>query len=194
MNTAVIERPEELYFRWLADKVRPVGEREGFKTYWRLFHYLHLIEFTWCDWIPGDENRAADGQYMRYRYFDETGNPWPDRDEPCSVFEMLVALARRINDDLVELDPRSWSPWFWEMMKNLRLDLFDDRHWNERQVFRVLDRFLRRTYKRNGAGGLFPVQDPRDQRRIEIWYQMNQYLNEMAEKEGTEDGTHWSIA
>jgi hypothetical protein len=34
-----------------------------------------------------------------------------------------------------------------------------------------------RTYDRRGHGGLFPLQrSNRDQRRVEIWYQLSEYL------------------
>ena len=36
-----------------------------------------------------------------------------------------------------------------------------------------------RTYDSNGYGGLFPLRNPReDQRKVELWYQLNAYLLE----------------
>ncbi len=61
------------------------------------------------------------------------------------------------------------------------------------QVDMILDRMVERTYKRNGEGGLFPLRGPkccgdvlieegvyplRDQRGVEIWYQMCDWMLE----------------
>ena len=38
---------------------------------------------------------------------------------------------------------------------------------------------LAREYSDNGHGGLFPLKNPKkDQRKVEIWYQMTEYINE----------------
>lgn len=38
---------------------------------------------------------------------------------------------------------------------------------------------MEREYERNGEGGLFTVNNGRDMRTTEIWYQMNYYLSEI---------------
>jgi hypothetical protein len=44
----------------------------------------------------------------------------------------------------------------------------------------VLDRFLDRDYEPDGRGGLFRVKHTdEDLRFVEIWYQMNWYLDEL---------------
>jgi hypothetical protein len=41
----------------------------------------------------------------------------------------------------------------------------------------ILDQFIWRTYDYNCNGGLFPLDDPKDdQRNVEIWYQFANYL------------------
>ena len=53
-----------------------------------------------------------------------------------------------------------------------------DSRYNEREVDRILDIFLNRTYEANGRGGLFTIEDcPYDLRAVDIWYQMMWYLN-----------------
>jgi hypothetical protein len=40
-------------------------------------------------------------------------------------------------------------------------------------------RLNRRLYTTSGYGGLFPLEEPKeDQRKVEIWYQMMAYLGE----------------
>jgi hypothetical protein len=208
---------EEEYFLWLADKVRPVRETQAFKRYWKLYHLLHVIEFTWPTWVMMDENRAADGIALREHFirdtrytpeewaYGPTKHDWDnfiESPEPCSVFEMLVAFAEKLNEYVI-VDQRSCSPWFWEMAKNLRLERYDDQHWEEPTVRRIIERLVNRHYRANGAGGLFPVNDPAthgirgdslDQRKCELWNQANTYINEMSEREGSVEGEEWSMA
>jgi hypothetical protein len=48
-----------------------------------------------------------------------------------------------------------------------------------KNVNQILTNLVERTYQKNGKGGLFPLKQPaKDQRRVEIWYQMAAYLNE----------------
>ena len=94
---------------------------------------------------------------------------------------MMIALARRTEHDIMH-DPdygdRS-GQWFWTMLQNLGLDIYDDWHWFENEVDRILDVFLHRRYERNGIGGAFPVCNVcTDLRNKDLWYQMNAYLEE----------------
>jgi hypothetical protein len=46
-------------------------------------------------------------------------------------------------------------------------------------VEQKINRVLERTYKPNGEGGLFPLKNTcKNQKRVEIWYQMNSYIHE----------------
>ena len=72
---------------------------------------------------------------------------------------------------------------FWEMIDNLGLIGYDDASYadvrNRIRVSDILNNLIRRRYHRNGRGGLFPLKRPScDQRKVEIWYQMNAYLME----------------
>lgn len=74
--------------------------------------------------------------------------------------------------------------YFWQMVKNLGLYQYDDASYGSildagEKVRMILNIFLNREYRYSGEGGLFPLADPdRDQRDVEIWYQMNAYLQE----------------
>lgn len=165
----------EDYFRWLVDLLQDDYLRDNYqKLMWKLF----TTEFTWI--VDYDSNRAKDGLYLRYlfsRVIDEDF----DMEIGCTLLEMMIALARRCDDDIMydaELGDRT-GYWFWVMLENLGLDLNDDYGYNERSVDRIIDILLKRKYRRNGHGSLFPCdENETDFRKMDIWWQLNSYLNE----------------
>jgi hypothetical protein len=101
-------------------------------------------------------------------------------DGPCSILEMMVALANRCEETIMD-DPdigNRRDQWFWGMIKSLGLgDMYDTRY-DEYYVEDVVVRFLDRDYEPDGHGGLFTVKNAyRDMRDIEIWNQMHDYIN-----------------
>lgn len=169
------------YFAWMYDQVCP----DVPETYYKLFDYLHHTEFTVI--IPMDCNRAEDGKNLRYDFAYENDISSKDISEtfgnmPCSVLEMMVALARRCEDNIMA-NPKygdRTSVWFWTMIETLGLDDMDDMHFSSMKVSHAVYRLLNRTYKKDGSGGLFRIHDDtKDMRQIEIWYQMNFYLDEL---------------
>lgn len=171
------------YFEWLCELIHA---DQGDKSWWILMKDLHNKKFY--SLIPHDENRAFDGLELREDYLRELWYPkYYEIDGECSVLEMLIGLARRIDYETV--DPYTDDQddktvyWFWEMIDNLGLLMFDDESYVEYggmyQVNKILKNFVERRYSRNGKGGLFPLNHSgKDQRRVEIWYQMSAYLNE----------------
>lgn len=164
------------YFAWLVDLVEGAG-------YTKLLEHLHKTTYIWR--MPNDENRADDGEALRSRFLYEanyTNYDLPEKE--CSVFEMLVALASRINDILIDIEgDDDTAKWFWMLLENLDLAGFSD---NVIENHKVLDDinhyigvFMERRYFRNGDGGLFPLKKAKEnQRNVEIWYQMSAYLEE----------------
>lgn len=154
-----------------------------------LFDLLHDTEFVWDEKLPRDEHRAMDGIFLRNVFSMEAGLEEPDsaRDWPCSFLEFLVALSMKAEDHIA-YDPESdtdASTWFWEFLDNINLARCDDAWFMESQslgtmmVFSALDTVLRRQYGKDGVGGLFPLKDPpMDQRKEEIWFQVNDYFYE----------------
>ena len=150
-----------------------------------LLSHLHNIDFTYT--IPMDGNRAEDGTDLRYRFGYENSYDgaiiatYLD-DRPCSVLEMLIALAIRCEEHIMD-DPdigNRTGQWFDDMISNLGLSRMTDARFDKNYVNRVIDKFLNREYGRNGEGGLFTVEHcPRDLRSVEIWYQMCLYLDEI---------------
>lgn len=172
------------YFDWV---VHLVCDNKYTKklSYQKLLHHLHEIEFTYI--IGMDGNRAEDGVNLRYRFGYDRG--YDDAliasyldIMPCSVLEMMVALAMRCEENIMdnpEVGDRT-GQWFWNMIVNLKLGSMTDDRFHIDYVDDVVARFLNREYGRNGEGGLFTLEHcSRDLRSIEIWYQMCWYLNEM---------------
>lgn len=171
---------DERYLDWLYGQVaRNVKTRVRARTHRKLCEQLSKIVFV--AYVPHDENRIADAKDLRYEYLaeieDEQGDPDWMR-SPCSMLELLVVLSRMLAfemDDPVQ-------PWFWHLVETLDLEQFNDRDYDihaEEAIAEACDRVIWRTYKGNGEGGLFPLRRPkRDQRKVELWYQLNAYLLE----------------
>lgn len=175
-----------LYFGWLTDKIRRPGDR---RSYTRLLRLLYDTDYRYR--LPLDGNREADGIDLRYRFGDELGvrqyavARYLD-DRPCSVLEMMIALALRCEESIME-DPdkgdRTWM-WFWAMAKSLGLDGLCDVIFDQSYAEDVLTIFMEQAYEANGRGGLFYIRCPyRDMRTVDIWTQMNWWL-EAETKEG----------
>lgn len=167
------------YFDWLSGIVsKPkVSKRLSYR---KLLVFLHNTEFRYT--IDMDENRAEDGKDLRYRYARESG--WPDVPDclegPCSVLEMMIALAIRCEEwimDNTEYGNRT-DQWFWGMVTSLGLGSMNDERFDKVCVGDIIERFLDREYKPNGKGGLFTINDCEDDLRdIEIWIQLCWYLD-----------------
>lgn len=168
------------YFEWLISYTK---DRKHVK-YRKLLMLLHNTEFRYT--IPLDSNREEDGIDLRYRfscrlkYRKMNINILDYLDEPCSVLEMMIALAIRCEDSIMD-DPdigNRTSLWFWLMVENLGLEYMKDDVFNKDDAIEKINVFLDRRYKRNGEGGLFIVNNARrDLRNVEIWYQMCWYLD-----------------
>lgn len=179
------------YFRWLCSLLE--GER---RSYLKLYTILHAKPFNW--FVPNDDNRAEDGKALRLIFIDAFNiNPSTREIDAflavdCTVFEMMIALAKRMDD--IVTDPRKGEfklGFFQEMIRNLGLDEFRDSFFaglvtdrSERAAYRAIEEILtvllNREYDRNGRGSLFPAKgySPKDLRKVEIWYQMQQYIEE----------------
>lgn len=169
------------YFQWLCEIVHVDS---GDTSYWLLAKALHKKEFFWT--VPNDDNRGSDGKKLREQFAEEADISIEElfNGGPCSMLEMLISLAKRIEDALCDTDEGDrTSKWFWEILSNLGLDVYKDEVYYElygnEYIDSILNNVLERTYKRSGKGGLFPLKHPKkDQRKVEIWYQMSAYLLE----------------
>jgi len=165
---------DDQYFEWLYSLVADVKIRKGPRTYWNLLKQLFTTEFIWH--IPCDDNRAEDGRDLRFEWANSFGvrvdTNWAELG--CSFLEMLIALARRLEFQ----DGRDCEFWFWHLLGNLGLLGHNDRSkFAPEDVDDRIRMVMDRTYNRYGEGGLFPLpRAQKDQRTVELWYQMHAYL------------------
>jgi len=166
------------YLDWLYEQVSPSQSNNPSLSFWKLCEQLFRKRFEWFQ--PNDDNRIEDAKILREEFVidsdAERNQDWMDID--CSVLEMLVALSRRCEFE----SSRDAYFWFWRMLQSLNLLNYTDDVYDrevERDVNDALEIMIQRTYRRDGVGGLFPLTRPnRDQRKVEIWYQMSAYILE----------------
>ena len=172
------DRINDDYFEWLCEVV----DSKRFSkhvSYRKLLMHLHNIEFTW--FIPYDDNRADDGIMLRRKYalahHDEELSDYISG--PCSVLEMMAALAIRCEESIMDdtLFGNRTGQWFWGMIRNLGLSPMNDLNFDAEFVDDVIARFLNREYEPDGKGGLFTIKNcDHDLRTVEIWRQLSWYL------------------
>jgi hypothetical protein len=169
---------DERYFDWLYSQVCSV-EVDPFFSYRGLLNIMYVKPYMWM--VPNDDNREEDGKDLRFEFLEEEGIQPNARDThwlelQCSVLEFLVALARLF---AFEADG-SVEQRFMELLENLGLDQYNDEaEIDQEEIEAILDRLIWRRYEFNGGGGLFPLRYPeRDQRWVEVWYQLNAYVLE----------------
>lgn len=170
---------DELYFSWLYSQVGSVEITNPSRTYWGILRELYTTEFFWI--VPNDDNRAEDGKELRYEFLHEENIEHVDKEWlelGCSMLEMMIGLSRRLSFE----DDGEPHLWFWALMENLDLERYNDNtHIPDGIVYKVLGDVIWRTYDRKGKGGLFPLRRSRqDQTEVELWYQMSEYLNQIA--------------
>ena len=162
------------YFDFLC---RIVGRED---EYGKLLNDLHQIEFY--SLVPHDDNRAEDGKQIRERFMDEEGLHALSQSDlgECTVLEMLIGLSFRLEFETAQSCwEKTPDEWFWILIDNLDLTHCNDGRYSLAEVTKNVLNFLSRHYNSNGDGGLFPLNtSKRDQRRVEIWYQMSDYILE----------------
>ena len=173
------------YFEWLYDLVCKNRFSEKI-SYRKLLMRLHSIPFRYL--IANDENRAGDGIELRYKFtiyegYDKSVEYILDvLDGPCSVLEMIVALAIRCEETIMT-DPKigdRTGQWFWKMIVNMGLGSMTDIRFDDLYVDGIVNRFLNREYDYDGNGGLFTIRNSNcDLRNVSIWNQMMWYLDTM---------------
>lgn len=157
---------EKTYFRWLCGLVDCKLNLECEDL------LLELYSKEFYSLVPNDDNRVEDGLKLREMFGEELRLSAVNISRPCTVLEMMIALAGRMAYIVWQPNEEDKTPrMFWILINNLRL--------KPRSVGNeiVIDHFLERRYASDGDGGLFPLKNPeRDQTKVEIWYQMQEYL------------------
>lgn len=184
----MIKRPDHEYYMWLRHLVTKPPMKDFVHN--KLLKILYEREY-----IPDnsyDNNRMVDGLYMREKYARQTtktdeeyGKKMQYIDasfgrDPCSMLEMMIALAYRHDKKYAEdLDTFGL---FWFMIESMGLSSETDIAINEKRVNKVIDNFLDRRYSPDGRGSLFYVPSTKkDMRELEIWYQAQEFYNTLPE-------------
>lgn len=163
----------EDYFAWLCSRI-DVSENHDYSI---LLDAMYAKEFVWV--VGNDDNRIQDARDLRIQYGGDT-NGWKGKVDKAqkvygaavSVLEVLIGVADRLGF-LIDVEP---SVCAWILIENLGLDRC---HKDRRKIDEILDRLIWRNYSPNGSGGFFPLRNPsRDQRSVEIWYQMTEWIEE----------------
>ena len=178
---------QELYFQWMADMVFPdIRER---RQYEHLLVTLNASIFHFT--IPMDENRMTDGIDLRYRFAFEKGlsneevSMTLNHNRSCSILEMMVALSIK-GDERILYDYETGGKAYYIfkiMLESMHLVDMTNDNFNPSYIDYRIDCLLNHDYDYNGNGGLFTVDNPRrDMRDVDIWYQMNWYLQKLYNK------------
>lgn len=132
-----------------------------------------------------------DGIDLRYRFAYEKGYTNEqvslalNQNRSCSMLEMMVALALRGDEHILyDYETGGKTDYIFKVMLE-SLDLINETNdrIDDRYVDYRIDALLNREYDFNGKGGLFTVDNPRqDMRHVDIWYQMNWYLQKLYNK------------
>lgn len=174
---------DELYLRWLYSHVSPLSVKNPARTYWSFVKQLFQKEFIW--FVPNDDNRIEDGLALRDEFLDDAELD-PDGlwiQLRCSMLEMMIGLSRRLSF-MIGGEPRDE---FWRLVTHLEVTNCSDRDYEmvpdlQLDIDEILDRVIWRTYNYDGSGGLFPLSEPpKDQRKTEIWLQLNYWVDEFEE-------------
>ena len=173
------------YFEWICSLVSKQRLGKGI-SYNKLLRYLYDTEFIFI--IKMDENRAEDGIGLRRRFdidhgFESGYLSSYLGNKPCSILEMMVALALRCEETIMlngEYGDRT-GQWFWGMIASLGLGSMTDDNYDEDYVEYSVNIFLNRRYRPDGRGGLFTIRGcNQDLRDVEIWIQLLWYLDSIS--------------
>lgn len=168
------------YKQWLLERIH--GYDPKYSSYSKLLEFLYSTNYRYYSYEYGtDRDRYRDGLALRDSYANETGDFYIlQYKDDCSVLEMLIALAIRIDRGLLGIpnEDRSYW-WFWQFIDNLDLLRMTDDRYDEFYISEIVNDWLDRTIDYNGNGGIFPLLNARvDQRSETTWRQLNDYINE----------------
>jgi len=169
------------YFDWLFDLIKNKNSQD-LKEFISDLHHLGF----YCI-VPNDDNRIQDAFELRKRYLiDFPNGKVPERKSSlsCSMLELLIALAERMDfilNDGNNTNRIHW--WFWLFIDNLKLQKYTsydaDKERKKEINQGIIRKLVEREYSGDGNGGIFPLNYPyRNQQRLELWYQMMDYINE----------------
>lgn len=165
------------YFERLCSKID--CDAKPVRKFMRLLTLLDEIDFKPV--VMMDKNRVSDAFLMRMRNGGEARGD-SSEDLRCTVFEMMVSLADRIENSIMHDDKygNRTAIWFWSMLESMGLDEMTDNYFDYDKVVESVRVMMSREYEKDGSGGgMFVLKMPReDLRKTEIWYQAMWWLTE----------------
>jgi len=167
---------EDSYFQWLC----ALGGKQ--RTHEMLLTIMHQSDFIVLNEL--DRNRVEDGRGLRERYLNQTGINVLRMNNDCITFlEVVIALAEKMSFlTSQETDPPFTHKWFGVLLKNSGLVVFTDDSFQSIDAGTVREKIKNinfRMYAPDGNGGFFPLEKTHvDQRQVELWFQMQEWLDE----------------
>lgn len=162
------------YYEWLVGKISSTS----INPYSKLLKLLFEKEYRYI--FEMDSNRAVEGIEQRNIYISDYNESFGDEYYiNCSVLEMMVALAEKIEIEIATDDIYGdrTSQWFWSMIQSLGLAPYDDKHFHAQQCIRIIDSMMEHLYLSNGLGGLFITDSPNvDMTKLDLWSQANVFI------------------
>lgn len=176
------------YFDYLMD--RAGLEKDGPDGYSKLCEKLMRSDFL--PLIDKDGNRCCECLEMRNDFLDrmeetdcvDHGDVLVMEEGFCAtgtMLEILVVLGEKMRFEMADSEyEASTRKWILEMIGNCGLDRYARNDaYDEQSVDDILYTVIFREIGWDGEGGLFPLfMAQRDQRRLELISQMNDYLEE----------------
>lgn len=147
-----------------------------------------MYDTTFSVVIDNDENRIKDAINFRHGVLNALGintNKYFE-DGSASLLEVMISLADRMSFIISDPNnPNRLGECFWDIFSNIGMHMYTNefiQDQNEKAMAFYRDDvkcLMDRNYEYNGTGGFFPlIYANQDQRRVEIWYQMQAYLDE----------------
>lgn len=174
---------DELYYDWMISKV---CNRIQKRRYSVLLQFLNDVPYHYT--VPMDSNRESDGAELYRTFAYETGNSDDpsyynrDLEDGCSVLEMMVALAIKLENIMDNFKSDTTGQWFWYMIDSLGLSYMDNHHFDAYGTSDILECWMDGIYDgETGVGGLFILPDNHgeDLTKVEVWCQAMWYLGEL---------------
>lgn len=168
------------YFEWLCE--RDTVKFSGVKSQLLLatmYTTTFSIPLRSPKTVKLDSNRVIDALELRTEYSNTVRENCPHGMKVFpslqpSVLEVLIGISSRMAYQLPDEFDESWC--FTTLVGNLFKGVNAE---NVEEIYSRLTEFKDRTYSPDGYGGLFPLKNPsKDQRNVEIWYQMMAYILE----------------
>lgn len=172
------------------NKAEPMTKKEIVKDCWKFYVPAAVVGVGTIACILGSNslNKKTQAELMAaYVAVQQTYSTYRKKvaeqvgeETEKDIHRQVETMPRADNGDVEHADiGNRTGQWFWSMIVSLGLASMDDNRFHQSRAEFVIERFRRRDYQPNGAGGLFTLQNPKeDLRTLDIWYQMMAYLNE----------------